>query len=93
MTVFKIRFEFTMESPEGTIFSYGGLKLFSERGRLKLYIKNKSYDLKKERGYFTNKVCDDKRHSVVARLCYSKNCNKVLQSVSKLITIERLVWS
>jgi len=75
------RFSFIMESPRGTIFSFGPLRIYTEAGLLKIALGDnvdQYIPMPKEKKCtaFPENVCDGGLHRIQVRMCFSPSCPK-----------------
>ena len=71
------RFSFLMESPQGTIFSVGPIRLYAQGGRLHISFNNREkFEIKQSSNCtgFPAKVCDGEAHQIEVRMCFSPSC-------------------
>ena len=73
----RVRFSFLLASSEGTIFSFGPIRLYAQNGHLRLKLGD-DYDefleAKRTCSNFPEKACDGKPHQVVVSMCFSPKC-------------------
>ena len=73
------RFSVVMESPQGTIFSFGPVRLYIQSGRLKIAFGADFDDFvplgADNCAAFPESVCDHKTHRIEVMMCFDAKCS------------------